>query len=94
MEFGTHGRSWLSEEGKNITFTLILYPKCSIDKLESLTIDIGKCMLDAIYKEYGCKLELKMPNDIMHNGKKIGGILTQIVSSRREDKVLTYWNWN
>ena len=51
-------------------------------------------MVDAIYKEYGCKLELKMPNDIMHNGKKIGGILTQIVSSRREDKVLTYWNWN
>ena len=48
MGFGTHGRSWLSEEGKNITFTLILYPKCSIDKLESLTIDIGKCMVDAI----------------------------------------------
>ena len=83
MESGTHGRRWISEKGKNITFTIILYPKCKVSRLERLTVDIGKCLIDTIYNEYRCKLELKKPNDIMHNGRKVGGILTQIVSTRR-----------
>ena len=82
---GTHGRTWISEPRKNITFTLILYPKCKVDKMDSLTLDIGKCIIDTIYDEYKYKLELKSPNDIIHNGKKLGGILTQIVSSRRKN---------
>ena len=81
---GTHGRKWISESGKNITFSLILYPKCSVNELKGLTIDIGNCLIDTIYQEYKYKLELKQPNDIIYNGKKIGGILTQIVSIRRK----------
>ena len=29
---GTHGRSWYSEREKNLAFSLIIYPKCTIQK--------------------------------------------------------------
>ena len=79
---GTHGRKWYSKKGDNISFTLILYPKCSIKKLENITIDIAECMTNAIYEVCSKKLDIKKPNDIVYNKKKIGGILTQIITIR------------
>ena len=80
---GTHERKWHSEEGKNISFTLIIYTKCDVQKLDGLTVDIAQCMVDAIYEVCNVKLDIKKPNDLMCNGKKIGGILTQITTLRK-----------
>ena len=85
---GTHDRKWYSENGKNILFTLIVYPKCSIEKLNTITVDIAKCIIQSIYNISQHKLEIKDPNDIMYNGKKIGGILTQITTSGEKIKYL------
>lgn len=76
---GTHGRKWYSgEKDKNIIFTLILYPNCSLKSLNGITIKVAECMIKAIKKyEQNVKLEIKEPNDILCNGKKLGGILTQ-----------------
>ena len=75
---GTKGRSWYTGEGKNIAATIILYPKCKIDKLNNLTIEIAEKIIEAIYELYGYKLEIKKPNDLLFNGKKICGILTEV----------------
>ena len=75
---GTKGKSWYTGEGKNIATTIILYPKCKIEKLKKLTIEIAEKIKTAIYELYGYKLEIKKPNDLMFNGKKICGILTEI----------------
>lgn len=77
---GTHGRKWYSEKSNNISFTLVLYPKCSIQKLNHLTKDIAKYVVEAIDKISKIKTDIKEPNDIMLNGKKMGGILTQIIT--------------
>ena len=78
---GTHDRKWYSEAGKNIMFTLIIYPKCRVEKLSTITVDIAKKIVSVIDNLYSFKLEIKTPNDIMSDGKKLGGILTQIVTS-------------
>lgn len=85
---GTHGRKWYSEKNNNISFTLVLYPKCSIQELNHLTKDIAKCVVEAIDKICKIKTDIKEPNDIMLNGKKIGGILTQIISNGENIKYL------
>ena len=85
---GTHDRKWYSENEKNILFTIIIYPKCKLNNLKTLTVDIAKCMIDSVKNLYGIKLEIKDPNDIMCNGKKIGGILTQIVTREEQIKYL------
>lgn len=85
---GTHDRKWYSEAEKNILFTLILYPKCKINELSTITVDIAKCLINTVEKLYNYKLDIKNPNDIMYNSKKIGGILTQIITNGEKIKYL------
>lgn len=75
---GTKGRTWYTGKNKNIAMTIILKPQCKISKLEGLTIQTAECMKKAIYDLYQIYLEIKEPNDLMLDGKKICGILTQI----------------
>lgn len=75
---GTKGRVWYTGESKNIALTIILKPECEISKLEGLTVKIAECMQNAIQELYQIDLEIKEPNDLMLNGKKICGILTEI----------------
>ena len=74
---GTHGRKWLSISGKNITFSIILTPNLHIDKMKNFTLDIAKIIIDIFNEQYNIKLDIKEPNDIVYNKKKIGGILTE-----------------
>ena len=75
---GTKGRVWYTGENKNIAMTIILKPKCSINKLEGLSKKIAECMKKTIEELYKIPLEIKEPNDLMLNDKKICGILTEI----------------
>lgn len=74
---GTKGRTWYSSEGKNITMTIIIYPNCTIDILDGITIKIAEIVRKVILNLYGIKLQIKPPNDLILNNKKIGGILTE-----------------
>ena len=85
---GTHDRKWYTTKAKNLTFTMIIYPECSIQKLNTLTYDIAKIITNTIYTLYNYKLEIKKPNDIVYNGRKMGGILTQITTSGDKIKYL------
>lgn len=74
---GTHGRIWHTDEKNNIAFSFYLEMDCDIKKLENLTIDIAEIIVDIFKDLYNINLNIKRPNDIVYNGKKIGGILTQ-----------------
>ena len=74
---GTHGRVWHTDEEKNIAFSFLIKPNCSINKIDGLTTDIAKIILNILKEEYKVELEIKKPNDIVYHNKKIGGILTE-----------------
>ena len=74
---GTHGRVWHTDEEKNIAFSFLIKPNCSINKIDELTTDIAKIILNILKEEYKVELEIKKPNDIVYHNKKIGGILTE-----------------
>lgn len=77
MENGTHGRKWYTTEKNNIAFSFVLMPNCNIKKLEGLTTKIAEILVGIFEDVYNIKLQIKNPNDIVYNGKKIGGILTE-----------------
>lgn len=74
---GTKGRTWQASKGKNITMTIILKPNLKIQKLEGLTLKIAEAIKEGIKELYKYTLTIKKPNDLLLNGKKICGILTQ-----------------
>ncbi len=75
---GTKGRKWHTGENKNIAMTIIKHPKCKISELEGLTIKIAEDIKEVIKEMYGYELQIKIPNDLMLNTKKICGILTEV----------------
>lgn len=75
---GTKGRTWHTGENKNIAMTIIKHPKCKVEDLEGLTTQIAEVIQQAIKEMYGYELQIKIPNDLILNGKKICGILTEV----------------
>lgn len=74
---GTHGRIWHTDEAKNIAFSFYIDTNCFPEKLDGITIEIAKILVDIFRENYGINLNIKEPNDITYNNKKIGGILTE-----------------
>lgn len=74
---GTHGRKWYTDEENNVSFSIYIKTECEIENLEGITIEIAEVIKEILNKEYNIKVDIKEPNDIYCNGKKIGGILTQ-----------------
>ena len=75
---GRAGRSWHSERGTGIYVTLVLRPKISPVQAPLLTMMAGLSAHAAIQARTGLQVDLKWPNDLMLNGKKLGGILTEM----------------
>jgi len=75
---GRSGRTWYSERGAGLYVTLLLRPKLSPAQAPLLTMLAGLSAHAAIRAQAGLTAELKWPNDLMLNGKKIGGILTEM----------------
>lgn len=74
---GTHGRIWHTDEKGNIAFSFYIQTNCEIEWLDGLTIDIAKILVNMFREKYKINIQIKEPNDLMINNKKIGGILTQ-----------------
>lgn len=77
---GRRGRDWISPPGKDIYMSLLLRPSCMPDRASSLTLVMALSVLEAIdeLEEFKNKCSIKWPNDIVINGKKICGILTEM----------------
>lgn len=75
---GTQGRNWYTGTNKNIAISILYKPKCQVNKLNGLTIKIAEKIKKVIYNEYKIDLQIKEPNDLILNNKKICGILTEI----------------
>ena len=88
MESGTHNRKWYTDEKDNIAFSFYIETNCNIEKLDGITVEIAKTILEVFKNLYNIALEIKEPNDIVCNGRKIAGILTQSKSIENTLKYL------
>lgn len=81
---GHAGNSWESEEGKNLLFSMILYPsflKPTDLFIISKIISLGIC---DFLKPHTRNVSIKWPNDIYINNDKIAGILIESALIRNE----------
>lgn len=75
---GRRGRGWVSPPGINIYFTLLLRPQFQPDKASMLTLVMALSVAQAIERRTGYTPGIKWPNDIVMDGKKVCGILTEM----------------
>jgi BirA family biotin operon repressor/biotin-[acetyl-CoA-carboxylase] ligase len=73
---GRLDRVWQSQRG-GLYFSILLRPDLSSEGIQRLTLVAGIAVARALRRTYGAAAQLKWPNDVLVNGKKACGILTE-----------------
>jgi len=74
---GRLDREWASPTG-GLWFSIILRPKLRPAEAVKLTFVAGLAVAEVLGETFGLKAETKWPNDVLVNGRKICGILTEM----------------
>lgn len=75
---GRLGRQWSSPKGKNLLFSIILRPLLAPADVSKITLVAAVSLARAIRQTIGQNVGIKWPNDIVHGGAKLAGILTEM----------------
>jgi BirA family biotin operon repressor/biotin-[acetyl-CoA-carboxylase] ligase len=75
---GRLGRVWFSEKSSGIYTSVILRPPLSPAAAPVLTLMAGVAAHQAVSSATGVSVDIRWPNDLLVNGKKVCGILTEM----------------
>lgn len=73
---GRRGRDWVSEKNKGLYYSLALTPTLEPKHIASITQLVGLCIARAL----GDEAMIKWPNDVFIHGKKVSGILAELIT--------------
>jgi BirA family transcriptional regulator, biotin operon repressor / biotin---[acetyl-CoA-carboxylase] ligase len=75
---GRAGRAWISERSAGIYMSLLLRPAMTPAQAPMLTLAAGLAARDAVAEMAGDAVDIRWPNDVLLDGKKVCGILTEM----------------
>jgi len=75
---GRRGRTWSCPFGRGLLFSLILRPPVPPACAPQATMLAAVAVARALEKAAGCSPGIKWPNDLLLEGKKVCGILTEL----------------
>ncbi len=74
---GRHGHRWESPAERGLWFSFIMRPDATIKQLGLLPLLVGAVIVEELENMLERKFQVKWPNDVLHEGKKICGILCE-----------------
>jgi BirA family biotin operon repressor/biotin-[acetyl-CoA-carboxylase] ligase len=80
---GQRGNRWESSAGKGLWFSILLRPEIQLSDSGRLTIWAIEAISDVIRTRFGLKPAIKLPNDVLLDGRKVSGVLVEM---RAQDK--------
>lgn len=84
---GRAGRRWHSQAESSLTFSLAWRFYSSVQALSGLSLVVGIALADAL-AACGEEIQLKWPNDLLRDQKKLGGVLIETSADPRADGAL------
>jgi BirA family biotin operon repressor/biotin-[acetyl-CoA-carboxylase] ligase len=84
---GRMDREWFSPNG-GLWFSIILKPKAKAKEVSKITLTVGLAIAKALKRQFNLNVELKWPNDVLINGKKVCGILLESVTYGEAVKIV------
>ena len=82
---GRLGRSWQSDPGVGLYFSLVLRPALTLARALPLTLACGLGVARGVGRTCGLQCDIRWPNDVMIGDHKLAGILVE--SAAQEDRV-------
>jgi BirA family biotin operon repressor/biotin-[acetyl-CoA-carboxylase] ligase len=74
---GRQGRAWWDAPGASLLFSLLLRPTVPLARYPLLGIAMACAVADAGGEAIGEPLSVKWPNDVLHDGRKLCGVLAE-----------------
>lgn len=84
---GQKGNKWLSEPGKNISYSLVIKPDFIPARNQFLLSEFVSLTVKGLLDEFTKDITIKWPNDIYYKNSKIGGIL---IENKLEGSLISY----
>lgn len=75
---GRRGKHWVSPFARNIYLSMDWQFAGGVGEMEGLSLAVGVAVAEAIAAAGGGDVKLKWPNDVLHGGGKLGGILVEL----------------
>ncbi len=85
---GRLGRQWLSPKDKGLYFSIVFRPDFAISQMPSMTLMSAVALVEAIRMTCQLEVQIKWPNDILIDGKKLAGILTEMRAEMDQVKMV------
>ena len=85
---GRRGRQFQSVAGKGLYCSVLLQPDCPVEQFPMITAWAAVAVRDTIKAVCGIAPQIKWPNDLVVNGKKLCGILTDLVTLPKPSVIL------
>lgn len=82
---GRRGRQWHSPFAENVYLTLAWRFEDGVSAIEGLSLAVGVSVCAALEKLGFDAARLKWPNDLLVNGKKLGGVLVELAGDAVSD---------
>lgn len=79
---GRLGRAWISPPSSSVLASIVLRPRVPEANLPELSLVAGRACAGAITDVGGIDAHVKHPNDVLVNGKKVAGILSEAREGR------------
>lgn len=75
---GRRGKAWVSPFGHNLYLSLVWRFQGGVSALEGLSLACGLAVVTALKHQGFDGFELKWPNDVLYQGRKLAGILLEV----------------
>jgi len=75
---GRRGRDWVSPFARNIYCTVKRQFPCGLEGLSGLSLVVGLAIAEALAAQGIADVQLKWPNDLRAQGRKLGGVLIEL----------------
>ena len=85
---GRQGRTWHSEENVGVYLSTLLKTSLPPEQISKIALVAGVALVQAINEFSRARAYLKWPNDILLNGKKVAGILTEYCKKEAHSEVI------
>ena len=76
---GRRGRSWMSPFGRNIAISMGFATRKPLNQLGGMSLVVGLAVASVLDSLGARQLALKWPNDVLLEGRKLGGILIELI---------------
>lgn len=80
---GRRDRCWHSFGNKSLAMSVLLRPEIDPAKVSQLSLVTAVAVYHALSR-FAPDIRIKWPNDILHHGRKLAGILTEMQSDRNQ----------